>query len=319
MLDSLPPEGPAEIERSHRRALHLSLRWVLAFVSLTMLGMAAVDLLLSPPGESRAHISLTMGCLALLVYLLVVAGGSRWEVPLLVTGVLAASTWGVASFGSVRAATTFAYVGAVVMAGTYLRLRAVWVTMAAGMLLLAALTWAESHGHLPPAVLVPDMRYWLMGSAIMVLIGAQLYHTRKSTDEVYLRHLGQLEERLRLEHERDQSMRRFRRIFLLNPTALLVQTANTQAVVEVNPAFERSFGYRADQIAGQRADVFWVDQQAWQEHRHVLIERGATGWQRSGWRRADGSLVEVLVSSELSEDPSGMLILTTVIDAAEGA
>lgn len=317
MLDSLPPEDPAEIERSHRRALHRSLRWVLAFVTLTMLGMAAVDLLLSPPGESRAHISLTMGCLALLVYLLVVTGGGRWEVPLLVTGVLAASTWGVASFGSVRAATTFAYVGAVVTAGTYLRLRAMWVTTLAGVLLLAALTWAESHGHLPRAVLVPDLRYWLMASVIIVLIGAQLYHTRKATDEVYLRHLGQLEERLRLEHERDQSMRRFRRIFLLNPTALLVQTATTQAVVEVNPAFERSFGYPADRIAGQRAEMFWADTQAWQAHRKALMESGATGWQRSRWRRADGGLVDVLVSSELSEDPGGVLILTTVIDAAD--
>lgn len=315
MLDSLQLEDPAEIERSHQRAQNRSLRWVLMCVTVLMLGMAVADQLLSPPGESRSYISLTMGCVALLSYLLVRADRSKWESPLMVTGVMMATTWAVYSYGSVRAASVFAYLGAVVMAGTYLRLRALWVTAVAGVLLLGALTWAEASGHLPTPSLLPDMRYWMMGSVIILLIGAQLYHTRRANDEVYLRHLGQVEERMRLEHERDQSMRRFRRIFLLNPTALLVQTANTQAVVEVNPAFERSFGYRKEKVTGMHSAAMWADEQEWQEHRKVLIERGHTDWQRRRWRRADGTEVDVLVSSELSEDQSGMLILTTVIDA----
>ena len=251
MHDSRPLEDPAEIERSHRLAQSLSLRWVLLSVALMMLGMAAADHLLSPPGESRSYISLSMGTVALLSYWLVRSDRRKWESPLMVTGVMVATTWAVYSYGSVRAASTFAFLGAVVMAGTYLRLRALWITTLSGVLLLGVLTWAEASGHLPRATLLPDLRYWLMGSVIILLIGAQLYHTRKATDEVYLRHLSQMEERLRLEHERDQSMRRFRRIFVLNPTALLVQTANSQAVVEVNPAFERRFGYRDDQIVGQ--------------------------------------------------------------------
>lgn len=315
MLDSLQLEDPAEIERSHQRAQNRSLRWVLVCVTLTMLGMALADQLLSPPGESRSHISLAMGAVALLSYLMVLSDRRKWDSPLMVTGVLMVTTWGVYSYGSVRSSTTYAFLGAVVMAGTYLRLRALWVTTLAGVLLLGALTWAEGSGHLPKAALEPNLRYWLMGSVIILLIGAQLYHTRRTNDEVYLRHLSQVEERMRLEHERDQSMRRFRRIFLLNPTALLVQTANTQAVVEVNPAFERSFGYRTEEVTGMHSAALWADEQEWQEHRKTLIERGHTDWQRRRWRRADGTVVNVLVSSELSEDQSGMLILTTVIDA----
>lgn len=315
MLDSLQLEDPAEIERSHQRAQNRSLRWVLMCVTLLMLAMAVADQLLSPPGEARPYISLSMGGVALLSYFLVRSDRRKWESPLMVTAVMMATTWAVYSYGSVRAASEFAYLGAVVMAGTYLRLRALWVTTVAGVLLLGALTWAEANGHLPTASLLPDTRYWMMGSVIILLIGAQLYHTRKTNDEVYLRHLGQVEERMRLEHERDQSMRRFRRIFLLNPTALLVQTANTQAVVEVNPAFERSFGYRTEQATGMHSAALWADEQEWQEHRKTLIECGHTDWQRRRWRRADGTEVDVLVSSELSEDQSGMLILTTVIDA----
>lgn len=317
MHDSRPLEDPAEIERSHRLAQSLSLRWVLLSVALMMLGMAAADHLLSPPGESRSYISLSMGTVALLSYWLVRSDRRKWESPLMVTGVMVATTWAVYSYGSVRAASTFAFLGAVVMAGTYLRLRALWITTLSGVLLLGVLTWAEASGHLPRATLLPDLRYWLMGSVIILLIGAQLYHTRKATDEVYLRHLSQMEERLRLEHERDQSMRRFRRIFVLNPTALLVQTANSQAVVEVNPAFERRFGYREDQIVGQHAGALWVDEPQWQAHRKTLMEQGHTGWQRSQWRRSDGQAVDVLVSSELSEDQSGMLILTTVVDGLD--
>lgn len=317
MFDSRPLESPAEIERGHRQARQSSLRWVLLFVTLAMLGMAAVDQLLAPPGESRSHIALSMGSVALLSYLLLRSDRRKWESPLMVIGMVAVTAWGVYSFGSVRAAATFALWGAVVMAGTYLSLRALWFTAFSGVLLLGALTWAEASGYLPAASFTPDLRYWLMGSVTMLLIGAQLYHTRKSTEKVHLQQLSQMEERLRLEHERDQSLRRFRRIFVLNPTALLVQTANSQAVVEVNPAFERQFGYRGDQIEGQHAGALWVDELQWREHHKTLSGQGHTGWQRGRWRRADGQAVDVLVSSELSEDRSGMLILTTVVDAPD--
>ncbi len=317
MIDSRPPEDPADIERSQNSHQHSSLRWVLLSIALMMLGMALVDHLLAPPGESRSYISLSMGCVALLSYLLVRSGRGQWESPLMVTGVLVVTTWAVYSYGSVRAASAFAFLGAVVMAGTYLSLRALLATTVAGVLLLAGLTWAEGAGHLPPAGMQADLRYWLMGSVIMVLIGAQLYHTRKATEEVYLRHLAQVEDRLRLEHERDRSLRRFQRIFQLNPMALLVQAASSRAVVEVNPAFERQFGYPAGQIAGQPTAGLWADPTQWQAHCQALFEKGRTDWQPARWRCADGQAVDVLVCSELNEDSTGLLILTSVVDGPE--
>jgi PAS domain S-box-containing protein len=317
VVDSLPLEDPAEIERSQRRHQNRGLRWVQLCVALLMLGMALADHLLAPPGESRAYISLSMGGVALLSYLLLRSDRRRWEGPLVVTGILVVAAWSVYSYGSVRSASAFAFLGAVVMAGTYLSLRALLATTVSGVIVLGVLTWAEAGGHLPPAGMLADLRYWLMGGAIMLLIGLQLHHTRKATDEVYLRRLSQMEDRLRLEHERDRSMRRFRRVFQLNPTALLVQTASTQAVVEVNPAFERRFGYTGGQVAGQRADVFWTDGQQWQAHCRLLFEHGHTDWEQALWRQADGQSVEVLVCSELSEDPGGLLILTTVVDGPQ--
>lgn len=314
MLDSLPLEDPSEIERSQLQQQNRNLRWVLLILALFMLGMAVVDHVLAPAGDSRAYISLSMGGVALMAYLALRDGRRRWEGALVVTGVLVVAAWSVYSYGSVRSASGFAFQGAVVMAGTYLGLRALLATTAASVVILGGLTWAEASGHLPSAGMQPDLRYWLMGSAILLLIGLQLYQTRRTTDEVYLRRLSQMEDRLRLEHERDRSLRRFRRIFQLNPTALAVQAANTQAVVEVNPAFERCFGYPGAQVEGLRAETFWADAQQWQEHRRVLFEKGHTGWQQAWWRHADGHSVDVMVCSELNEDPGGLLILTTVVD-----
>lgn len=165
--------------------------------------------------------------------------------------------------------------------------------------------------------LAPDLRFWLMGSVITAVIGALLHLTRKATNEAHLRQLNQMEDRLRLEHERDQSQHRFKRIFRLNPTALMIQFAGTRTVLEINPAFERGFGYPGDQLVGRAAGVLWVDEPQRQAHCKRLFEQGKTGWQPADWRRSDGLTVEVLVSIELNEDPGGLMILTTVVDASD--
>lgn len=319
MLDSRPLEDPAEIRVAQSRRRSDSLRWVLGGIVLLMAGMALVDHFLAPPGESRSVISLSMGVVALLSFLMLRANPRKWGSPLLVVGILVTSAWAVYSYGSVRAAASQGMLGAVVMAGTYLSLRALWVTTVSGVLILGGLTWAEAGGHLVTPGLAADLRFWLMGSVIMAVIGALLHHTRKATDEAYLHQLNQSEDRLRLEHERDQSQRRFRRIFRLNPTALMIQYAGTGAILEVNPAFGRDLGYPDDRLVGQPAAHLWADVAQWEAHARLLFERGRTDWQHGQWLRSDGQPTEVLVCSELSEDASGTLILTTVLPGVAGA
>jgi PAS domain S-box-containing protein len=317
MHDSRPLEEPDEIRQGLRQSSHRSARWMMVVMTLLMLGMALADQLWAPPGASRSFNSLSMGGAVLLSYLMLRRRRPQWLTPLLAGGLLfiAAEIY---NEGSVRSAATLGLLGAVVMAGTYLSLRALWVATAAGLSILGALTWAEAGGHLVKPGLAPDLRYWLMGSVSVGVIGVLLYHMRKATDEAYLRQLNQMEDRFRLEHERDQSLRRFQRIFRLNPTALMILFAGTRTVREVNPAFERGFGYTGDQLLGQPVGLLWVDDPSWQAHCRRLFEKGRTGWQHADWRRSDGQVVGVLVSSELTEDSDGLLILTTVLDAADG-
>lgn len=314
MLDSRPLEIPGEIQRgqSHRR--NLSLRWMFLFIAVSMGGIALVEWLLAPPGKSGVLMALSMGVIALLLYLMLRSERGKWHRQLMVTSAVVVAAWEMYSYGSVRSSSSFALLGAVVMAGTYLSLRTLLTTTFAAFFLLGGLTWAEASGHLVKVTMAADLRYWLMSSIIMLWIGLQLLHTRKATDEAYMRQLNQVEDRMRLEDERDQSMRRFQRIFQLNPTALMIQNATTQAILEVNPAFERSFGYQGEQILGQQAHVLWVEEQQWHAHSRTLFGQGRTDWQRAQWRCADGQAHDVLVCSNLSEDSGGMLILTTVVD-----
>lgn len=318
MLDSRPLDDPSEIRRFQSSARTRSLKSVLLFIAALMAPLTAVDIWMAPPGDSRAVISMSMTLLALWSYLMLKRKRSDLMRLPLVVGILFLGSWAMYSYGSVRASSSFALIASVVLAGSFLSLRYVAVTLLASIAILGTLTWAEASGRMGPPSFVADVRYWMMASVILAVVGALLYYVRGATDEAHVRRLNQMEDRLRLEFERDQSLRRFGRIFRLNPTALLIQLASTQTVLEVNPAFERSLGYEAERIVGRPAGSLWATDLHWREHLRVLFEKGSTGWQQVLWLRANGQAIDVWVYSELSEDHSGMLITTTVAERLPG-
>lgn len=317
MPDSVQLEDLADILRRQRKLSNRSARWMMAIIAMMMAVMAVVEYFLAPTGKSRTVIAVSLGGVALLAYLMRPNQPRKWGSPLMIAAVVVFASWAVYTYGSVRSTTILAYFGAVVMAGTHLSLRAMWTTTAAGVLVLGGFTWAQAQGHLVKPELAPDVRFWLMGCVSMAVIGSMLHHTRRATEAAHQLQLSQMEDRLRLEHERDQSHRRFKRIFRLNPTAMLIQCASSRTVQDVNPAFERSFGSRADQWVGQPAAMLWADETQWKAHCRRLFEQRRTGWQDALWRRSDGQLVEVRVSSELNDDPSGLRMLTTVMDVSD--
>lgn len=319
MLDSRPLEEPWEIRRSQSSVRNRSMQAVLLFIAALMGVLTVVDVLMAPPGDSRVVISLSMALLALWSHrMLRLKRNDLVRLPLVV-GIVLLGGWAMYSYGSVRASSSFSMIAAVVLAGAFLTFRYVVGTVLAGMGMLGALTWAEMGGHLGRPAFAADVRYWMMASVIMAVVGALLYYVRGVTDEAHMRRLNHMEDRLRLEEERDRSMRRFGRIFRLNPTALLIQLASTQTVLDVNPAFERTLGYEAGLVVGRPASSLWAIDAQWREHLRVLFEQGSTGWQQGRWLMASGQVSDVWVYSEMSEDQSGMLIITTVAEWLPGA
>lgn len=316
MLDSMPLDDPGQIQQDARARLLRGQRWAVASVVLTMLVMAVVEFRYPPPGRSGEWVAGALAVAALAMWWTLRRPGHRWEGVLLVLAVLFAGVLSAVHLGTVRSISTLAFLAAVVMAGTYLSLRALLVTTVAGLVLLAVLTGAEAHGVLPGAVMAVDLRFWAMGSGLLAVTALVLMHARHVTEVAYLRRLGQMDDRLRLERERDQSLQRARRLFQINPTALVIQAAASQAVQAVNPAFERLLGYPADALAGQAMAGLWLDTVAWQQHSRRLMERGRTGWEVVQWQHADGQARTLAVSSEWLEDSAGALVLTTVMSAA---
>lgn len=318
MFDSVPLDDPSEIPRAARLRLERDQLWLLASVLSLMLVMAVVDLLSAPPGAIAFAAYCASAMAVLCLWWVVRRRGYRWRASVLVLAVLVVGTLSAVLQGSVRAAPVFAYIAAVAIAGTYLRRWALMAAAAAGLLLLAALIRAEVLGWLPQADMAADGRFWSTNSGILFVMGVALVNARRVMEQAYLRRLGQIEERMRLEQERDQSGRRFRRLFHINPTALVIQIAASRTLTEVNPAFERLMGRPLDTVRGCSGGALWADKDAWDRHCRRLFAVGRTGWEQASWLQADGHSRRLWVSSELIEGADGMLVLTTAMDRNPG-
>jgi PAS domain-containing protein len=318
MFDSVPLDDPSEIPQAARLRLEHDQRWLLVSVLALMLSMAVVDLLSAPLQVIPFMVLCTLAIAVLCLWWAVRRKGYRWRAGVLVLAVLLVGTFSAVHHGSVRAAPVFAYIAAVVIAGTYLRRWALMAAAAAGLLLLAALIRAEVLGWLPQADMAADVQFWSTNSGILFVMGVALVNARRVMEQAYLRRLGQIEERMRLEQERDQSGRRFRRLFHINPTALVIQVAASRTVTEVNPAFERLMGRPLDAVRGCSGGALWADQPAWDRHCRRLFSVGHTGWEQATWLQADGHPRRLWVSSELIEGAGGPLVLTTAMDRSPG-
>ncbi|GAA6140257.1 PAS domain S-box protein [Hydrogenophaga sp. 5NK40-0174] len=312
MSETHPLDEPGDIRREHSLRHQRSLGWLLLMMMVGMFCMATVDHVSAPEGMSRAPISLTMALAAFAAYVLFRTGRLRWVIPVMLVSVMGVTGWAVGSYGSVRAASTMGAFGVIVLAGTYLSQRALIATTLASALMLGVLTWAENEGRLPPADLLPDTRYFAMVAVILMLTAVILWHSRRATEEAHYRRLSQMEDRLRLEHERDRSLRRFRHIFHMNPAPSLIQSASTLNILDVNSAFERFLGFAENSLVGNPVKALWVDPANWLAHSEVLFDKGRSGWRKERWRHADGAEVELMVYSEIVEDPKGLLVLTTI-------
>ncbi len=234
---------------------------------------------------------------------------------MMVIAVLLTALLSVVSFGSVRTAVNFLFVGAVAGAGVLLGRRALVVVSLCGIMALGVLTAAEMRGMLGP---VPDfdvgLRTWIAQSAALLVVAMLVTHSRQATQQALARQLQELERRRQTEAERDRHLDRFARIFRLSPSPMVAQSATTGIILDVNAAFERCYGWQRDQVLGHTDHFLWVDLLDRERHVHRLFsDRRVDAMQCLG-KRSDGSTFEVLVSSVLGDNPDDTLIISTVTD-----
>jgi PAS domain S-box-containing protein len=293
--------------------LHKTLRQIVVIVTAVAAGMA---LYLYVYGVSRLD-AVAPALIVLFAFggwFLLRAGRVQPSILLVISGVLLAATLASIAYGSVRFAGAMLFACAVVGAGVFSSLRATLVTVMAAIGLITALSWAEWLGLMVPRGKPVGPTTVVTFSACIAVVALMLYYSRRRNEQAMERLQAELAQRLRTERERDRSLDRFVRIFRNSPSPMLAQSARDGMILDVNPAFERCFGYSREQMLGRNDMVLWDNPMERESYLSSLAAHRSAHRVVSRSLRADGSPFDVLVSSELSDDPDDRLVITTITD-----
>ncbi|MDT4829485.1 Adaptive-response sensory-kinase SasA [compost metagenome] len=296
----------------------------LALMSL-VIGIAGLlvltlELVLAAPGKHEGWVAGGLTVVAWFCYGLTRTGRTRYVAHLIVAAVLASAIFSALTYGSVRTAVGFLFMGAVLGAGIFLGRTALIITTAASIGSLGALTWAEANGLMTAT---PDfnvsLRVWITHSATILVSALMVHHSRVRTNRAIRLKTQEFERRKATEQERDRSLERFARIFRTSPSPMVAQSARTGSILDVNPAFERSYGYARDQVLGRQESFLWNDPAQRDTYlQQLYAERHMDQFPCLG-RRADGTVFQALISSEMGTDREDKLIITTITDVSAQA
>lgn len=126
-------------------------------------------------------------------------------------------------------------------------------------------------------------------------------------------------ERRRAEDSLRKSEERFLRIFQSSVDAIAVMGAADGVILEVNPAFERTFGWRRSEAIGKttRELDMWPDPESRERVLHQLVQGDAPDYVERQARRRDGTMLDGMVSLREIELDSVACYLCTFRDVTE--
>lgn len=236
---------------------------------------------------------------------------------LIVFGSQVIAAVGVVAYGSVRASSSFLFVASIAGAGTFVGARALKISVLTGVSALGLLALAERNGYLRTPTFEIGFITWFVQSCVLVVVAAMVFYARKRTLEAFDLRMNALEENRALAQERDRSLERFARILRTNPTVVITQSALTGEILDVNPAFERCYGYTREQVIGKTDLILWGQPAQREAYRERLLRSKRVDQFSVVGRRSDGSHFDAHVSSELSSDEEDMWVITSVTDMTQ--
>lgn len=297
-----------------------SLLGVLLILQVLLAGVVIVTLVF---GVSIIHASahLQLGIAAVAITFTGLSYGllrhSRYELAsqVLVFSMIAFSAARIIAYGSTRSAMVMGFVGAVVVAGLMLEKKALVMALVLSAATLTALVWAEASGWLGRPDFNVDMGFWLVHVILLAGIAACVYASRQvvlralRTQHTELKRREQAEDQLRLSEDR------FSRIFRSSPAAIIVQAMDNMAVLDVNPAFERLYGYTREEFIGGTDAPLWNTPESRRNFHRQMVKDGRVINLPVEGRRKDGSSVHVLLSTEIEGMGHGRIVVSTITDA----
>ncbi|MDO9434807.1 PAS domain S-box protein [Hydrogenophaga sp.] len=315
---SSPPRSePAALAAPSTTQRKRVLELLTLLTGLAALVVMVLDLVVARPDEREDWIAGILLGFSVLAYAMVRWDRMRYVPHLIVGGTLGAAILSVISYGSVRTAVGFLFVAAVAGAGTFLGRTALIVTVTTSVVALGILTLAESQGWLSATPYFEvGVRVWITHSVTLIVVGVMVYHSGRQLRDAFERQKEALELHKKAAQERDRNLERFARIFHTSPSPMLAQSARSGMILDLNPAFERCYGYSKAQTLGRQDDFLWASAEQRETYTAKLFDKRRVEQFPARGLRADGSTFEALVSSEMGDDREDKLVMTIITDVS---
>lgn len=317
MNPSETPTPPADAAQADdRRSVTLGRISLLISVASTTL---APLVYLSTGNQLETAATVLMALASWTCWLLFRLGHRQYIAHALVFAVLGVAVVGVLAFGSVRTSASFLFVAAVAGAGIFLGRKALIAAVIFSVVSLAVLMAAEANGLLRTADFQIGFKSWWTQALTLIVVAVMVYYSRLQIEKTSTELTSELQRRKLTEKKLDRNQERFARIFRTSPSPMVAQSARTGAILDVNPAFERCYGYARETVLGQSDEMLWADPEQRKVYTLRLFETRHVQLFQCTAMRADGSTFEAHISSEMGNDREDKLIITTVSDISEQA
>ena len=293
-----------------------SLGWIALLISLAATILVPL-VYFTTSNQLETVVTALMTVIGWTCWVLLRIGHRQYIAHALVFAVLTVAVMGAVAFGSVRTSSSFLFVGAVAAAGIFLGRQALIAAVAFSVISLGGLIAAEANGLLRPADFQVGLKNWWTQAFTLIVVAAMVYYSRVQIETTSAELANELERRKRTEKKLDRNQERFARIFRTSPSPMIAQSARTGAILDVNPAFERCYGYSREAVLGQSDEMLWADPGQRVAYTARLFELRQVQLFRCTALRADGSTFEAHISSEMGNDREDKLIITTVSDISE--
>lgn len=177
-----------------------------------------------------------------------------------------------------------------------------------------ALTLTEIVDHLVEPDFSAGLQFWLVHALLLVATGFSIYVSRELVRALREQH-RELKRREQAEHALRLSEDRFSRIFRNSPAAIIVQALEDRTVLDVNPAFERLYGYTREEFIGGTDAPLWHDPAERKAFQRQMAATGRAINLPLEVRAKDGRRLHVLLSTEIEGMGHDRIVVSTITDA----
>ena len=241
-------------------------------------------------------------------------------------GIWAAATLSALLWVNVANPSLFAYPALMVMAGWLLGLGHGVAMGAASVLATLGLAWLQQRGVSGPDLSRTPIEQGMVMAAILAMSMVVLYRVLRSHDR-QSRALQQLNQQLRetvstltaQQAELRRSQARFARLGNASPAPVSFTDLATGKLVDVNPAWERTFGWRRDEVVGRTPlEIgFWSNMQERAQVRSAIDTQGRFVGRELTLKTKSGHAIEILLAAEVIEQDGQALVMAVLTDVTE--